>query len=136
MSFVVDNSVVMAWCFEDEQTPAILALLDRVSADGAVVPQLWPIEAANVLLAAQRRGRLSEARRSRIVGFLLGLPITIDGETNSQLWSGTLLLANSFGLSVYDAVYLELAIRRGLPLATLDRALAKAARTSGVECLI
>lgn len=136
MSFVLDNSVALAWCFEDEQTIAIMALLDRVAEAGAVAPQLWPIEALNGLLTAERRGRIDADVRQRLAGFLRQLPITIDDETASQVWIATARLADLHGLTAYDATYLELAMRLGLPLATADAALIKAARASGVTLLL
>ena len=135
MSFVVDNSVALAWCFEDEQTEAIMALLDRVAEDGAVAPQLWPIEALNGLLTAERRGRIDVATRRRLAGFLRQLPIAIDDETAGQIWTATAELVERNGLTAYDAAYLELAQRQGLPLATSDAALVAAARATGVTLL-
>jgi predicted nucleic acid-binding protein len=135
MSFVIDNSVVLAWCFEDEQTPTIMALLDRVTETGAVAPQLWPIEALNGLLTAERRGRIGADTRQRLAGFLRELPIDIDDETASRVWSTTALLAESHQLTAYDATYLELARRLGLPLATSDEALIAAAQVVGVSLL-
>jgi predicted nucleic acid-binding protein len=135
VSLVLDNSVALAWCFEDEQTPAIMALLDRVVEDGAVAPQLWPIEALNGLLTAQRRRRIEPETRSRMAGFLADLPISLDDQTAAQLWTATARLADSHGLTAYDATYLELAVRLKLPLATNDRALMAAARAEGVVLL-
>lgn len=135
MSFVVDNSVALAWCFEDEQTDAIMALLDRVADAGAVAPQLWPIEALNGLLTAERRGRVDIAKRRRLAGFLRQLPIEIDDETATQTWTATAELAERHALTAYDAAYLELAQRRALPLATSDVALINAARAAGVLLL-
>ncbi|HWB47665.1 MAG TPA: type II toxin-antitoxin system VapC family toxin [Stellaceae bacterium] len=135
MSFVLDNSIAIAWCFEDEQTPATLALLQRVAETGAVAPALWPLEAVNALLAAERRGRLDPVRRQRLMGFLRALPVTIDTDTASQAWSETAGLAARYGLSSYDAAYLELAYRRVLPLASLDGALRTAAESLGVALL-
>ncbi len=135
MSFVVDNSVALAWCFEDEQTPVNLALLDRVARSGAVAPQLWPIEALNGLLSAQRRGRIDADARHRLVGFLADLPIEIDLETAARAWSAIGRLAEVHGLTAYDAAYLELAIRLGLPLATADSALIAAAGVAQVPLL-
>lgn len=131
MSVVIDNSVALAWCFEDEQTPAIMQLLDRVTESGAVAPQLWPIEALNGLLAAERRGRIDTATRHRLIGFLRQLPINIDDETADQIWTSTALLAERYLLTSYDATYLELALRRGLPLATGDKSLIAAAESAG-----
>ena len=136
MSFVLDSSVTLAWCFEDEQTPPVMALLDRVTEVGAVVPLLWPLEALNALLIAERRGRLDLARRRRLAGFLQDLPITLDTETASQAWSAVAGLADRFRLTAYDAAYLELAQRRRLPLATLDRQLRVAGKALDVPLLI
>lgn len=135
MSFVVDNSVALAWCFEDEQTAAILALLDRVAEAGAIAPQLWPIEALNGLLTAERRGRIDGETRRRLAGLLQELPIEIDDETASRSWTTTARLAEQHGLTAYDAAYLELAVRRGAPLATSDTALIAAAKAAGVPLL-
>ena len=135
MSFVLDNSIALAWCFEDEQTAPIMALLDRVTETGAVAPQLWPIEALNVLLTAERRGRIDDADRRRFASFLQDLPIAIDDETTSRTWTATADLAERHGLTAYDAVYLELALRSGLPLATGDKSLRLAARNAGAALL-
>jgi predicted nucleic acid-binding protein len=135
VSFVVDNSVALAWCFEDEQTTEITALLDRVSETGAAAPQLWPIEALNGLLSAERRGRIDGGMRRRLAGFLRDLPIRIDDEMASQAWGATAQLAELHRLTAYDAAYLELAMRLGLPLATSDKPLIAAAQTAGVPLL-
>ena len=135
MSFVVDNSISLAWCFEDEQTDPVIGLLDRVTENGAFAPQLWPIEALNGLLTAERRGRISTAIRQRLAGFVRELPIGIDAETASQAWIATAQLAEQHRLTASDATYLELALRRGLPLATSDKQLAAAAQQAGVELL-
>jgi predicted nucleic acid-binding protein len=136
MSFVLDNSVALSWCFEDEQTPEVMALLDRVAEDGASAPQLWPIEALNGLLTAERRGRITGAVRQRLAGFLQDLPITIDDETAGRAWFVTAQLAETHHLTAYDATYLELALRLGLPLATRDQALMAAAGRVGVALLV
>ena len=135
MSFVLDNSVALAWCFEDEQTPAIMAVLDRLTEAGATVPQLWPIEAVNGLLTAERRNRITGPERQRLAGFLRALPISIDDETTSQIWTATAQLAGQHRLTSYDATYLELAQRLGLPLATRDHALIAVAGAIGVPLL-
>ena len=135
MSFVVDNSVALTWCFEDERTPATTDLLHRVSEAGAWAPGLWPLEAVNVLLAAERRGRLDETRRERLTRFLRMLPIAIDAETTDQSWTATAQLAKRFNLSAYTASYLELAYRLDLPLASLDQKLRQAAAQLGIELL-
>ena len=135
MSFVLDNSVALAWCFENEQTPVIIAVLDRLTEAGAVVPQLWPIEAVNGLLTAERRNRITRPERQRLARFLHALPISIDDETTNQVWTTTAQLAGLHRLSSYDATYLELAQRLGLPLATRDQALIAAAKAIGVSLL-
>ena len=135
MSLVLDNTVALAWCFEDEQNPAIMALLDRVVERGAVAPQLWPIEALNGLLTAQRRGRIDAEARAQMSSLLADLPIVLDDQTAGQLWTATARLAEQHQLTAYDATYLELAVRLNLPLATNDRALITAARVEGVALL-
>jgi predicted nucleic acid-binding protein len=136
MSFVVDNSVALAWCFEDEQTAGIMGILDRVTETGAVAPQLWPVEALNGLLTAERRGRIDRDLRLRLAGFLQELPIKIDDETAGRSWTTTAHLAEKHRLTAYDATYLELALRLGLPLATNDAALIAAAGIVGVPLLL
>jgi len=135
MSFVLDNSVALTWCFEDERTPATTALLVQVGESGALAPGLWPLEALNGLLVAERRGRLDASRRHRLAGFLQALPIRLDDETAGQAWTTTVRLAERFALSAYDAAYLELAHRHGLPLASLDQDLRAAAMALGLTVL-
>jgi predicted nucleic acid-binding protein len=135
VSFVLDNSVALTWCFEDERTPATTALLERVGEARALAPGLWPLEALNGLLVAERRGRLDSSQRHRLAGFLHALPISLDDETASQAWTATVHLAERFALSAYDAAYLELAHRHGLPLASLDQDLRAAAMTLGLTVL-
>jgi predicted nucleic acid-binding protein len=135
VSFVVDNSVALAWCFEDEHTRPIMDLLDRVAESGAVAPSLWPLEALNGLLMAERRKRLDGKRRQRLAGFLRGLPVTLDTETADQAWTATARLAERYRLTLYDAAYLELAQRRKLPLATLDKDLIRTGKTLGMTLL-
>ena len=132
---MLDNSVALALCFEDEQTPTVLELLDRVSESGASAPILWPLEALNGLFAAERRRRLDAAKRATLATFLRDLPIRLDTETADQAWEETARLAEKFRLTIYDASYLELAQRRKLPLASLDTDLRKAAVSAGVEVL-
>jgi predicted nucleic acid-binding protein len=136
MSFVVDNSVALAWCFEDEQTADIMGVLDRVAETGAFAPQLWPVEALNGLLTAERRGRIDGVVRRRLAGYLSELPIGIDDETASRAWLATALLAEAHRLTAYDATYLELALRLRVPLATNDRSLIAAAQAVGTPLLL
>jgi len=119
-----------------EATDETNAALDHVTEQGAIVPSLWHLEIANVLLMAERRSRISRAQRSRAIGAFAALPIMIDVETTTQAWGRTLDLAVEQGLTLYDATYLELALRTGLPLATLDRELKRAATLLGMPNLI
>jgi predicted nucleic acid-binding protein len=132
VSFVIDNSVALAWCFEDEHTGPIMDLLDRVVETGAFAPSLWPLEALNGLLMAERRKRLDAKRRQRLAGFLRGLPVMLDTETADQAWTATARLAERHRLTLYDAAYLELAQRRKLPLATLDKDMIRTGKTLGI----
>lgn len=130
MSVVLDASVVLSWCFEDEQDDAADSLLDDVVSGGAIVPTLWDLEIANVLVVAERLGRITAADRHRIIGLLSRLPIEV---SESDPTIGALAsTAVQHGVSAYDASYLLCAMREGLPLATLDRSLAQAALESGV----
>lgn len=135
MSFVVDGSVAVTWCFADEASPESDALLDRMQETGAVVPALWHLEIGNVLLQAERRGRLTAADQAARVALLCRLPLETDAETTSRALSEILLLARAQRLTTYDAAYLELAARRGLPLATRDPELRTAAEQLGVALL-
>lgn len=130
---VVDASAVLATVLKEERTPASVALRERIAVDGAVVPALWWLEVANVLLLAERKGRVASGDRATALGSLAALPITTDAETASRAWSDTLALAEGHRLTVYDAAYLELALRRRLPLATLDKELRDAAGACGAE---
>lgn len=135
MSFVLDTSVTMAWLFEDEATRKTEALLDRLQTEEAFVPTLWTYEVGNVLLMAERRKRITEAQGRRFTQLLDSLPIcTSDSHLNS-LWSSAVVVARAHSLSVYDGTYLDLAMREGIPLATRDRALRKAAGKLGVDIL-
>ena len=135
MSFVLNASVALVWCFEAEHTEPVIALLARLTETGASVPQLWPLEALNGLIMAERRGRIDLARRDRLARFLRQLPVAIDDETTLRLWDATAQLAERHRLTAYDATYLELALRLALPLATVDRALMAAANATGVRTL-
>lgn len=133
MSLVLDCSMAMAWCFEDEQTSQTVAVLDSVGRSGAWVPLLWRYEVANVLLMAERRGRIDAAKRHDFLDTLRDLSIREDREPEGDPWHATVRLAELHRLTVYDAAYLELAQRRRLPLASLDEPLRKAAGATGVR---
>lgn len=129
---VLDCSVSMAWCFEDETSAFTEAVLDTVVARGAVVPGLWPLEVVNVLLVGERKQRLTPTQAAGFLNRLLALPIEIEGALAGDTWPRVHALGRAHGLSAYDAAYLDLAIRRGLPLATSDRVLQNGAKTAGV----
>lgn len=133
--FVLDCSIAMTWCFEDEATPATDALLEWVRDEGAIVPMLWHLEIGNVLLQAERRGRVTSADLSARLELIATLPITTDDETSSRALREVLALARTETLTTYDAAYLELAMRRGLPLATKDRPLQRAGKRVGIKVL-
>ncbi len=132
MSVVLDASVTLAWIYPDETTPAVRSLFETVGRNGAMVPALWRLELANGLTAAVRRGRIDAALRDAALADLAQADIAVDGETDARAWHETLALADRFRLTLHDAAYLELAQRRGLPLASLDRALRSAAEQAGV----
>lgn len=132
-AFVLDGSVVLAWFFEDEDDEYANAVQDSLAAGEAHVPALWPLEVANALLMGERRKRTTEAKVASFLTLLDSLPIVVDPETVARARSDTLHLARAHGLSVYDGAYLELALRLGLPLATLDDKLSAAAKSAGVE---
>lgn len=134
--FVLDASVAMSWCFEDEADARGDAVLRRLAASRASVPGIWPLEIANVLLAAERRGRIRAAESARFLALLEALPIEVDAHTAARATREILLLGREHGLSSYDAAYLELAARSGLPLATRDERLGAAAESLGIERLM
>ena len=132
---VLDASVASAWLLEDEATPATEDLLERVGGGGALVPALWHLEVANVLGMAERRQRIAGPDVDEGIEMLGRLPIAVDSETADRAFGDIRGLARSHGLSAYDAAYLELATRTGLPLATLDKGLRRAAGAAGLETL-
>jgi predicted nucleic acid-binding protein len=135
VSLVLDPLLTLSWYFEDERTPAADELLDRVAEAGALVPSLWRLEIANGFQTAIRRGRIDTAFRDKALAQLARMPIRIDPDTDSYAWTNTLQLADRFRLTGYDPAYLELAQRRVLPLATLDKPLRAAAGALGITLL-
>ena len=127
-NFVIDNSVVMAWCFDDKTSQYTEAILDSLEVFTAFVPSIWPLEVGNVLLVAEREKRLSESGSARFISLLYELPITIVQEPPERMLKEVLALAREYRLSSYDASYLDLAMRKGLPIATLDNGLIAAAK--------
>jgi predicted nucleic acid-binding protein len=132
---VLDVSLSCAWCFADEASDGAWAILEQLQTHQAHVPALWLWETANVLVHAERRGRISGAASRTFLGLLEDLPISVDQPSTASVWHDTLALARSHRLTSYDAAYLELALRRGLPLASRDKALQAAAGAEGVPLL-
>ncbi|MGD0632004.1 MAG: type II toxin-antitoxin system VapC family toxin [Terracidiphilus sp.] len=135
MSLVLDGSATLGWFYPDETTVALNELFDQVIVRGAFVPALWKIEVANSLSQGIRRHRITLRERNAALADLDSLSITIDRHTSKHVWRETLSLADKYKLTVYDATYLELALRLSLPLATLDEDLRAAARQEGVQLL-
>lgn len=126
---VVDASVVVAWLFDDENEPRADRVLDRLVEEGALAPQLWHLETRNALLTAARRGRISMRGIKERLDALKGLPIRTDADPDLE---SAFNLARTHGLTIYDALYLELAKREGAELATLDGVLGRAALAEDV----
>jgi predicted nucleic acid-binding protein len=136
MHFVLDNSVVMRWLFGDGEQQAIEysnRILDLLAQEenGAIVPCIWALEVGNVIVRAESKGLLQEARSAAFLGILQNMSIEIDSRSNQQALGDTLQVARRYQLSAYDASYLELALREGLALATNDDALRKALASAG-----
>jgi predicted nucleic acid-binding protein len=130
--FVLDNSVVMAWCFQNGGSRYAEDVLESLEAGEAFVPAIWPLEVGNVLLVAECKKRLSEASVVRFLALLNNLPITVEQETPERMLKEIISLARAHELSTYDASYLDLAMRLGLPIATQDASLIRAAKKSRV----
>jgi len=130
---VIDSSIALSWCFEDEASPETDLLFERVRDEGAIVPGLWHLELGNVLLQAEKRGRITVKDVGVRLDLIADLPIVTDQETTARAWREILTMARADRLTTYDATYLELAVRRGLPLLTKDIELVRAARRLGVQ---
>ena len=133
--FVIDNSIVMAWCFQDQTNRFTEAVLDRLETSEAYAPAIWPLEVGNVLLVAERKNLLSKADVIRFLSLVHSLPIIVEQESPDRMLTEILGLARAHRLSTYDASYLDLAMRLGLPLATQDKALTMAAKKCRVPLL-
>jgi predicted nucleic acid-binding protein len=136
MHCVLDSSAALAWVLPGEATPATEAMLTAVGELGAIAPGLWPLETANVLWAAERLGRITLAERTQALAILAELPIHIDDRAAALAFGATSALAAARNLTIYDACYLELALRLGLPLASLDSRLSQAATAAGVPLIV
>jgi len=133
--FVLDTSVTMAWCFRDEATPFTKMVFGLLAADGLIVPGIWPYEVGNTLLMGERRGRLTEADSASFIQAILSFPIAVDDQPMAATMPRVVTLGRQLGLTAYDASYLDLAIRRRLPLATQDARLRDAAARVGVDLI-
>lgn len=133
--FIIDNSVVMSWCFKDQANAYGDSILERLIESAAYVPSVWPLEVVNVLLSAERKKYISQADSVRFICLLSELPIYLENESPDKSMKELLGLARAHDLSSYDASYLDLAMKKGLPLATLDEKLRKAAVHTSVLIL-
>lgn len=129
---VLDNSIIVAWCFEDEASDYADRAMESARIGVLLVPSIWPLEFANTLLVSERRNRISPVQRVRIILDIGALPITVEHESSERIFGEVFTLARNHQLSTYDASYLDLALRKGLPLATQDKALIRAAADCGV----
>lgn len=134
-SFVLDCSITMSWCFEDEKTPQGDAILDSLMQEecNALVPALWHLEVVNVLSIGARQGRISAAKAGLFLDLLADLSINVDESQKDP--RSLFFLSRTYGLSAYDADYLSLALQEQIPLATLDKKLKAAAKLAGVPLL-
>jgi predicted nucleic acid-binding protein len=133
--FVLDCSVTLSWYFKDEADPYADGVLARLTRGRALVPGLWPLEVANAILVGERRRRSTPAQAKQWIALVEALPIDVDRVTGLSTIGPLADLGRSLQLSAYDAAYIDLALRHGLPLATLDDQLKKAAKTAGVKLL-
>lgn len=131
MTVVVDSSIALVWFLPDESSPLADEVLMQVTESGGMVPQHFPIEFGNAMVIAVRRKRIDRDYRRRAFERISDLDLVTDRDGGDALWTATVELADEHGLTLYDGIYLELALRAGLPLATLDKQLAKAARDMG-----
>jgi predicted nucleic acid-binding protein len=132
VNFVLDASVALAWAFEDEGGDYAVGVLEELRGSEAVAASLWPLEVTNGLLTAERRGRIEARDTRRFLHLLLSLPVVVDPVARRRAFEGVHGLARTHGLTSYDAAYLELAVRYGLAIATLDEPLRAAARAEGL----
>jgi predicted nucleic acid-binding protein len=134
-AIVIDSSVALSWCFEDEASAEMDSIFEHVRDQGAVVPGIWHLEVGNILLQAEKRGRIKTSDVTARLALITELPIMTDHETTTRAWREILTLARAEALTTYDTTYLELAVRRGLPLATKDDALLSAAKRLGIAVI-
>ena len=135
MSLVLDASIALAWVYSDERNDAVEGVLEEVLRAGASVPAIWRLDVGNSLELSVRRGRIDRTYRDAALSDLSSLNIVVDAETSQQAWSSTMALAEHFGLTLYDAAYLDLAERLASPLASLDNELRAAGQAMAIPLL-
>lgn len=133
MSFILDASVTVAWAFTNETSTFAEGVFDRVGSDSALVPSVWWLEVMNTLLVGERRNRLTRSQSAHFVEVLESLPIALEPGSGRAVPSRLLSFSRDLGPTVYDACYVDLALRRDLPLATLDDRMRAAAHRAGVH---
>jgi predicted nucleic acid-binding protein len=135
MNFVLDASIALSWCFPDEITQTTIGLLESLAVETAFVPAIWSLELGNALLMAERKKRIKYAEIVEFLSLLQNINIQVDDQTDAKAFHETFVLAYSEGLTTYDASYLELAMRKGLPIATKDNQLSKIAKQLGINVI-
>ena len=130
---VIDASMALAWCFPDEASGYADGVLVALEGHAILVPALWPIDITNAVLTAERRKRVRQSEVRRFVELLNGLTVIMDSQSVAESLGNIFPIAREYGLSAYDAAYLDVAVRYGAPLATLDSTLQKAGRKAGIE---
>jgi predicted nucleic acid-binding protein len=135
LNLVLDASVALSWCFEDEEDDYALSVLRALRESEAIVPSLWPLELVNGLTTAERKRRIGAAEAARFLNAVKALPVVVEPLSREAAFGAVRLLAHKHRLSAYDAAYLDLAVRLGVPLATLDKPLRNAAAAEGLPSL-
>lgn len=135
MSFILDASIALSWCFSDENDSTSIVLLERLESETAFVPAIWSLELGNALLMAERKKRIKHNEIIEFFTLLEKFNITVDHQTDKKALHETFTLAHAEGLTTYDASYLELSVRLKLPIATKDTQLAKAAKRLGLDAI-
>lgn len=133
--FVIESSIVMAWCFQDKATLATNRLLERMVTEAAAVPAWWSLEITDMLALAERKKRITAAQIAQFIALIESFDLEVDDQAPGRAFAQLLPLCRSHELSSYDAAYLDLAMRLQLPLATLDDDLRAAAKALGIEVL-
>ncbi len=135
MRFVLDASVTLAWCFPDETDPYALQVLNLLTTHEVLVPAIWTLEIANALVVGERRNRITRSESERFIALMHASPITVDGSAMQSISDGILSIAREQQVSAYDAAYLEVAMREGLPLASIDGRVRTAMTALGIPAV-